>query len=40
MIHTDFGDKFIRAVNARTRRVVGSDYELADKDIVKIVWGG
>jgi ribosome-binding ATPase YchF (GTP1/OBG family) len=40
IIHTEFGEKFIRAVNARTRRVVGADYELQDKDIVKIVWGG
>ena len=40
LIHSEFGDKFIRAVNARTRRVVGADYELQDKDIVKIVWGG
>jgi ribosome-binding ATPase YchF (GTP1/OBG family) len=40
IIHTEFGEKFIRAVNARTHRVVGADYELQDKDIVKIVWGG
>jgi ribosome-binding ATPase YchF (GTP1/OBG family) len=40
LIHTEFGDKFIRAVNARTRRVVGADYELLEKDVVKIVWGG
>ena len=40
IIHTEFGDKFIRAVNARTRRVVGADYELQEKDVVKIVWGG
>ncbi len=40
LIHTEFGDKFIRAVNARTRRVVGADYELQHKDVIKIVWGG
>jgi ribosome-binding ATPase YchF (GTP1/OBG family) len=40
LIHSDFGEKFIRAVNARTRRVVGADYQLQEKDIVKIVWGG
>ena len=40
MIHTEFGEKFIRAVNARTRRVVGADYQLQHKDVVKIVWGG
>ena len=40
IIHTEFGDKFIRAVNARTHRVVGADHELQHKDVVKIVWGG
>ncbi len=40
VIHSEFGEKFIRAVNARTRRVVGADYELQENDIVKIVWGG
>ncbi len=40
IIHSEFGEKFIRAVNARTRRVVGADYELQENDIVKIVWGG
>jgi ribosome-binding ATPase YchF (GTP1/OBG family) len=40
IIHTEFGEKFIRAVNARTHRIVGADYQLQDKDIVKIVWGG
>jgi ribosome-binding ATPase YchF (GTP1/OBG family) len=38
-IHTDFGDKFIRAVNARTKRVVGATYELEDQDVIKIVSG-
>jgi hypothetical protein len=36
-IHTDLGDKFIRAVNARTKRTVGADYELQDGDIIRIV---
>ncbi len=40
IIHAECGEKFIRAVNARTRRVVGADYELQENDIVKIVWGG
>ncbi len=36
-VHTDLGDNFIRAINARTKRVVGHDYELQDGDVVKIV---
>jgi hypothetical protein len=36
-IHSDLGDKFIRAVNARTKRTVGADYELQDGDIIRIV---
>lgn len=36
-IHTDLGDKFIRAVNARTKRTVGADYELQDGDVIRIV---
>ncbi|MBQ8179300.1 MAG: redox-regulated ATPase YchF [Candidatus Methanomethylophilaceae archaeon] len=36
-IHTDLGEKFIRAVNARTKRTVGADYELQDGDVIRIV---
>ncbi|MDY5678582.1 MAG: redox-regulated ATPase YchF [Candidatus Methanomethylophilaceae archaeon] len=36
-IHSDLGDKFIRAVNARTKRTVGADYELQDGDVIRIV---
>ncbi|MDD2626147.1 MAG: redox-regulated ATPase YchF [Candidatus Methanomethylophilus sp.] len=36
-IHTDLGDKFIRAVNARTKRTVGADYILEPGDIIRIV---
>jgi ribosome-binding ATPase YchF (GTP1/OBG family) len=38
-VHTDLGDKFIRAMNARTHRVVGATYELQDRDVIKIVSG-
>ena len=38
-VHTDLGDKFIRAVNAKTKRTVGSDYVLLDGDIIKIISG-
>ena len=36
-VHTDLGEKFIRAIDARTKRVIGADHELNDKDIIKIV---
>ncbi|MEM3342482.1 MAG: redox-regulated ATPase YchF [Thermoplasmata archaeon] len=36
-VHTDLGKHFIRAINARTRRIVGADYQLEDKDVIKIV---
>ena len=36
-VHTDIGDHFIRAINARTKRVVGADYELQDGDVLSIV---
>ena len=36
-IHTNLGDKFIRAVNCRTKRTVGADYVLEPGDIIRIV---
>ncbi|UCE72844.1 MAG: TGS domain-containing protein, partial [Methanomassiliicoccales archaeon] len=36
-VHTDLGDNFIRAIDARTKRVVGHDHELSDGDVIKIV---
>lgn len=36
-VHTDLGDNFIRAIDARTKRVVGADYELEIGDVVTIV---
>ena len=36
-VHTELGDKFIRAVNAKTKRTVGSDYILQDGDVIRIV---
>jgi hypothetical protein len=38
-VHTELGEKFIRAVNARTKRTVGSDHVLQDGDIIKIMSG-
>ena len=36
-VHTDLGEHFIRGVNARTKRVVGADYELQNGDVIRIV---
>jgi len=36
-VHTDIGEGFIRAIDARTKRVIGRDHELEDGDIIKIV---
>ena len=35
-VHSDLGEGFIRGVDGRTRRVVGSDHELIDGDVLKI----
>jgi ribosome-binding ATPase YchF (GTP1/OBG family) len=37
LIHTELGESFIYAVEARERRRVGEDYILKDKDIISIV---
>ena len=36
-VHTDLGKTFLYAVNAKTKRRVGEDYELQFNDIIKIV---
>ena len=38
-VHSDIGDSFIRAVDCRSKRIIGKDYELQDGDIIKIVAG-
>jgi len=37
IIHTDLGENFIHAVEARERKRVGEDYVLKDRDVVSIV---
>ncbi len=36
-VHTDLGNHFIRAIDGRTRRIVGHDHPVQDGDILKIV---
>ncbi|HEV8361571.1 MAG TPA: redox-regulated ATPase YchF [Candidatus Thermoplasmatota archaeon] len=38
-VHTELGEHFIRAVDARTKRVIGADHELKMGDVVRIVAG-
>jgi len=37
IIHSDIGDKFIGAIDARTKRKIGADHELKNGDIIKIL---
>jgi ribosome-binding ATPase len=37
IVHTDIGDKFMHAVNARKSMRVASDYNLCDGDIISII---
>jgi len=36
-VHTDLGKHFIRAIDARTKMVVGRDHPIQDGDVIKIV---
>jgi ribosome-binding ATPase len=36
-LHTDFGKNFIRAVDARSKKTVGRDYKLKNRDALEIV---
>jgi len=36
-VHSDIGDHFIRAIDARTKRVIGADHVLQDGDVISII---
>jgi len=36
-VHTELGENFIRAVDGRSKRILGHDYELQDGDVIKII---
>ena len=36
-VHSDLGDKFIRAIDVRTKMTVGKDHVLKNRDVVEIV---
>lgn len=35
-VHSDLGDGFVRAIDARSGRVIGAEHELSDGDVVSI----
>ena len=40
LVHTDIGDNFMHAVDARSKMRIASDYELKDGDIISIITRG
>lgn len=38
-LHSDFGNKFIKAIDAKTKRILGKDYELKNRDALEIISG-
>ncbi len=38
-LHTDLGKKFIRAIDVKTKKPVGKDYQLQNRDVIEIVSG-
>lgn len=36
-VHTDLGNKFIKAINVKTKRTIGADYKLLNGDVIKII---
>jgi len=36
-LHTDLGKNFIKAIDARTKKILGKDYKLRHRDILEIV---
>jgi ribosome-binding ATPase YchF (GTP1/OBG family) len=38
-VHTEIGEKFICAIDARTKKRLGKDYKLQKNDVIKIVSG-
>ena len=36
-LHTDFGKNFIKAINAKTKMILGKDYKLQNRDSLEII---
>lgn len=39
-VHTDIAEHFIKAIDVRTKRIIGKDHILKDNDIIKIISKG
>ncbi|MEK6932948.1 MAG: TGS domain-containing protein, partial [Nanoarchaeota archaeon] len=35
-LHTDIGDNFVKAIDVRSKRAVGKDYKLKNRDVIEI----
>jgi len=38
-LHTDFGKNFVRAIDARTKKILGKNYKLKHRDALEIICG-
>jgi (p)ppGpp synthase/HD superfamily hydrolase len=36
-LHTDFGEHFIRAVDVKTKKMVGREHPLKNRDVIEII---
>jgi len=36
-LHSDFGDNFVRAVDVKTKRIIGRDHKLSPGDVIEII---
>jgi len=36
-LHSDFGDNFIKAIDAKTKKILGKKYELKHRDALEII---
>ncbi len=36
-LHTDFGKNFIKAIDVRTKKLIGKEYVLKNRDVIEIV---
>ncbi|MFH1895223.1 MAG: redox-regulated ATPase YchF [archaeon] len=37
-LHTDIGENFIRAIDVKTRQMIGKDHELKNRDVIEIIF--
>jgi len=37
-LHTTMGDNFIRAINVKTKQIIGRDYILQSGDVIELIF--